>query len=674
MGQVLVGVDTGGTFTDLVLLEDGRLHVHKVLSTPDDPARAILTGLTDLGILERLDILVHGSTVATNAVLEHKGVTAGLITTAGFRDVLEIGRQTRPKLYDIYVQKVPPLVPRARRVEVRERLNERGEVLIPLDEASIQAALETLQQSGVEAIAISLLFSFANPAHEQRVTEAARRLGLYVSASCDILPEFREYERTSTVALNAYVGPLIDRYLAHLEQQIPQRTAFRIMQSNGGSILSTTARREAARTLLSGPAAGVVGAAFVAHASGFTRAITIDIGGTSTDVALVGERITETTDGSIGGYPTRLPMIDIHTVGAGGGSIAWFDVGGALRVGPISAGAAPGPAAYGRGGTEATVTDANVVLGRLIPEAFLGGTMQLYPEQARTAVMRIAERMHTTAEEAALGTIRIINANMEAAIRVISVERGVDPREYTLVAFGGAGPLHACELAAALRIPRVLIPTTPGVLSALGMLVADTIKDYVRTVMLPSESAEHTVAAVLAELAKQGYRDLLNEGIAAEQIVIERFLDMRYVGQSYELVIPFHGKIQQAVADFHVAHEQRFGYSDPGEAVQVVNVRLKARGVTHRPVLPAQEIHKRVTARPLMHRNVIFASPHGPRAYEVPVYERSTFVPGITLDGPAIITQYDTTTVLPPDWHTAVDTVGNLIIEHLTGEEYMSHA
>lgn len=663
MAQVFVGVDTGGTFTDFVLMQDGKLNVYKLLSTPDDPSRSILAGIAQLDALQNLHVLVHGSTVATNAVLEHKGVSTGLITTEGFRDVLEIGRQTRPKLYDLNVQKTLPLVPRERRVEVRERLNERGDVLIALDEQSVYNALETLQHAQVEAIAISLLFSFANPAHERFVAELARSRGFYVSASYEVLPEFREYERTSTLVLNAYVGPLIDRYLAHLEQGLPQQAILRIMQSNGGSILSMTARQEAARTLLSGPAAGVVGADFVARASGITRTITLDIGGTSTDVALIDEHITETTSGSIGGYPTKLPMIDIHTVGAGGGSIAWFDLGGALRVGPRSAGAAPGPAAYGHGGVEATVTDANLVLGRLIPDAFLGGTMPLYAEQAHAAVGHIAERLHTSLEEAALGIIRIVNANMEAAIRVISVERGSDPRDFTLVAFGGAGPLHACELATALRIPRVLIPTSPGVLSALGMLVADTLKDYVQTIMLAAEDAHDVVQSVLTELEVQGRADLAREGIDAAQIQIERFLDMRYKGQSYELVIPFEGQITHAITTFHATHERRFGYNDPNEAIQIVNVRLKARGLNTHPVLEQQAVVQGATAHPLMTHPVVFANANIPQTYTVPLYARATLTPGVTLHGPAIITQYDTTTVLPPDWRVSVDAVSNLILE-----------
>lgn len=663
MTNILAGVDTGGTFTDIVLLQEGKLRVHKVLSTPDDPSRAILGGLTELDVMADLRVLVHGSTVATNAVLERKGVLTGLITTSGFRDVLEIGRQTRPKLYDLRVQRVPPLVPRSRRMEVLERLNERGEILIPLDEVSLKGALETLQEAGVEAIAISLLFSFANPLHEQKVVEAARSTGLYVSASCEVVPEFREYERTSTVVLNAYIGPLIDRYLARLEQALPERTVLRIMQSNGGSISSTMARREAARTLLSGPAAGVVGAAFVAQASAIEHIITLDIGGTSTDVALVDGAITETTEGKIGGYPTKLPMIDIHTVGAGGGSIAWFDLGGALRVGPASAGADPGPAAYARGGVEATVTDAHVVLGRLIPEAFLGGTMPLNVERALMVISSIARRLHSSIEEAALGIIRIANANMEAAIRVISVERGGDPRHFTLVAFGGAGPLHACELAAALRIPRVLIPATPGLLSALGMLIADTLKDYVRTVMVLTEEAQDVVSSALAALEAQGRSDLALEGVSSDQIVIERYLDLRYFGQSYELLIPFEGDIVQAANNFHSAHERRFGYSDPNERIQVVNVRLKARGVVASPVLERQEVVAESTPQPAMTRKVIFAAASGPVTHEVPVYERAALHPGEAFTGPTIVTQYDTTTVVPHAWAVRVDAIGNLIIE-----------
>jgi N-methylhydantoinase A len=601
--------------------------------------------------------------VATNAVLEHKGVTTGLITTAGFRDVLEIGRQARPHLYDLQVQKVRPLVPREWRVEVVERLNERGEVLIPLDESSVEKALHTLSSAGVTSIAISLLFSFTNPAHEQRVAERARALGFAVSVSSEVLPEFREYERTSTTVLNAYVGPLMDHYLRRLEEQLPPKTVLRIMQSNGGSISSQQARQEAARTLLSGPAAGVVGAAFMAEASGYRQVVALDIGGTSTDVALVNGALVETTMGQVGGYPTRLPMIDIHTIGAGGGSIVWFDPGGALRVGPLSAGAQPGPAAYGHGGTAATVTDANIVLGRLLPEAFLGGTMSLDVAAARGAVGNIAEQLQTSAEDAALGIIRIINANMEAAIRVVSVEKGFDLRQMTLVAFGGAGPLHACELAMGLRIPRVLVPTVPGVLSALGMLVADTRKDYVRTIMLQASEAQERVGEVVHELEIEGRTALLGEGIDAEQITLERLLDLRYVGQSYELTVPFSEQVAEAVERFHTAHQQRFGYSDSMKAVQIVNVRLRGSGRAARPELARQKHPYTEDAHPVGTRQVGFASDEGIVYHQTPIYQRAQLLAGMRLAGPALVLQYDTTTVIPSCWSGWIDEVGNLVLE-----------
>ncbi|HEU4793854.1 MAG TPA: hydantoinase/oxoprolinase family protein, partial [Nitrolancea sp.] len=514
---------------------------------------------------------------------------------------------------------------------------------------------------------VCLLFSFANSDHERAVADAARAAGFHVSASFEVLPEFREYERTSTVVLNAYVGSLMDGYLGRLQSALPDGTALRIMQSNGGSISAETAQREAARTLLSGPAAGVVGAAFVADASGYPQAIGFDMGGTSTDVALIDGAITETTDGTIAGFPLKLPMIDINTVGAGGGSIAWFDSGGALRVGPVSAGADPGPAAYGRG-TEPAVTDANVVLGRLIPETFLGGTMTLDVERSRRSLAGIAGRLGTTPEDAALGIIRIVNANMEAAIRVISVERGHDPRQFTLVAFGGAGPLHACELAASLRIPRVLIPGSPGVLSALGMLVADIIKDYVQTVMVTAEDAAEVVEPVFAQLEASGLADLTREGLPESEIIIERYLDLRYWGQSYELIVPFEGVISGAVAAFHAAHERRFGYADRSERVQVVNARVKARGATTRPAVERLAEVDAAVPEPVTVRPVVFDGPDGAIAVDTPIYDRASLLPGIVLTGPAIITQYDTTTVLPPAWRASMDLAGSLIAEP-RGEE-----
>jgi N-methylhydantoinase A len=661
---LLVGVDTGGTFTDFVLIQDGAVRIHKEVSTPDDPSRAILNGLATLGIVESQMTVIHGSTVATNAVLERKGARVALITTAGFADILEIGRQTRPRIYGFEMRRAAPLVPAKLRLEVRERLDERGHALLPLDQASMTGALATLAREQVESLALCLLFSFVNPEHEHIIAEQARAMGLYVSASADVLPEFREYERASTVVLNAYVGPIIDRYLGQLEGGLPPDTPLRIMQSNGGSISTTTARREAARTLLSGPAAGVVGAAFMAKASGFEQIISFDMGGTSTDVAHVSGTIAETSEGSVGGYPMRLPMIDIHTVGAGGGSIAWFDTGGALRVGPASAGANPGPAAYGRGGTEPTVADANIVLGRLIPEHVLGGALPIDPAAASAAVSKIARRLALSPEEAALGMLRIVTAHMEGAIRVISVQRGYDPRECTLVAFGGAGPLHACELAASLRIPRILIPPVAGVLSAFGMLAADIVKDYVRTVMLPLAGSNAVIAAELARLTDRGRLDLIGEGCAEGRILIERALDLRYVGQSYELTVPFDDGADMASA-FHHAHARRFGYSDEGEPVQIVNVRVKARGPVDTPPMPTQT-GDRAAAHAATRRShrVAFSSADGQLIWrQTPVYMRVRLAPGAVLTGPAIVAQYDTTTVLPPDWSATVDATGAILAQ-----------
>ena len=524
-----IGIDTGGTFTDFIWVDkEGRLRLYKEPSTPDDPSRAVLAGLAVGGAPAAADV-VHGSTVATNALLQRRGAPTALVATAGFADVLEIGRQDRPDLYALVPQKPPPLVPRQWRFEVRERVGADGQVVMPLDEASLAEVVERVAAAGVESVAVCLLFSFLRPEHEQHVGAAlrARLPGVHVSLSSDILPEYREYERTATTVINATVAPLMGRYLARLAEQLtPRRLA--VMQSNGGIISAALAGAQAARTALSGPAGGVVGARFVAASAGpggagYTDLITFDMGGTSTDVALCAGRAPTTTGGSIAGLPLRLPLIDIHTVGAGGGSLAYLDAGGALQVGPQSAGAWPGPACYHADyeawrrltdedrpptaadttgeegswgqvpgarvehsspgtwnlepGTFCTVTDANLVLGRLDAERFLGGQMALHEASALAAVGALAAEMGSTVEGAALAIMRVANAAMERAIRRVSVERGHDPRRFTLLAFGGGGPLHACELAEALGIPRVLVPPTPGVLSALGMLAAAPARD-----------------------------------------------------------------------------------------------------------------------------------------------------------------------------------------------------
>lgn len=660
--MVIVGVDTGGTFTDFVAVVNGELRVHKEHSTPEDPAKAILKGLKVLEVAGQVSVLVHGTTVATNALLERKGVRTGLLTTAGFRDVLEIGRQNRPKLYDLWQVKDPPIVPREWRLEVRERLDERGTVLIPLEEADIERAIGEFHAAGLESVAVCFLFSFANPVHEVLAAERLRKAGFFVSASHEILPEYREYERTVTTVVNAYIAPIVGRYLERLVAGLPSTTILRVMQSNGGVVSAKTAARQAVRTVLSGPAGGVVGARAVAQRAGIARLISFDMGGTSTDVCLIDGEPQERSEGQIGPYPVRLPMLDIHTVGAGGGSLAWFDRGGALRVGPRSAGAQPGPACYGRGGEEATVTDAAVVIGWIPFDSFLGGQMELDRERAAFAVEKVARELGWRREGAALGILEVAQATMEGAIRVITVERGHDPREFTLVAFGGAGPVVACELATRLYIPRVLIPRYPGVLSALGLVMADQVRDYLRTVMCSADD-EARVRQVLAELEFEATRDLTDEALPPTAARFEAALDLRYSGQSYELTVPFSGELSQSRATFQALHRQRYGFALSGEPVVVVNVRL-------RTILPCQSIALGQQERlvfwepePEGEWQVAFRRDGEAKRFTVPRYRRDNLTAGALLVGPALITQYDTTVVIPPGWRGFVDELGTLILE-----------
>jgi N-methylhydantoinase A len=595
--------------------------------------------------------------------------------------VLEIGRQTRPDLYALHPTRPAPLVPANRRFELRERVDKQGEVIVPLDLEATDAIVGHLLEQGIESVAISFLFSFLNPTHERQVHERILALGgdrtPFVSLSSEILPEYREYERTSTTVINAYVAPLMGRYLSNLEEGLEQQR-LRIMQSNGGIISAQAARTLAARTALSGPAGGVVGAFELARIAGFEQAITFDMGGTSTDVSLCPGLAQETTEGTIAGLPLRLPILDIHTVGAGGGSIARLDSGGALRVGPQSAGADPGPVCYGHDRAhEITVTDANLALGRLDAGHFLGGRMPLDADRTMAQMQDLARRLSLPLEAAAWGVLRVAHSNMERAIRTISVERGHDPRRFTLVAFGGAGPLHACELAAALHIPRVLVPPHPGVLSALGMILADVVKDYSQTVMLPVAAAD---AAILedwfAPLLERATSDLKAEGFAQDSASFVPALDMRYVGQSFELTIPFPGLLPETPVsnlpgrltdDFHAAHRQRFSYASDGEPIEIVNLRLKAIGKTAKPQFTRQQ---RGTLDPkaahLGYKQVYFAdraSPHAARPILTALYERESLTPGNIIVGPAVIFQLDTTTVVPPDWAATVDGWGNLVAE-----------
>ncbi len=682
---MILGIDVGGTFTDFVLLDDvGRIRIHKLLTTTHDQSKAILQGINDLRAGPDA-LLIHGATVATNALLERRGAVTALITTQGFRDVLEIGRQTRSELYSLHPTRPVPLVPPELRFELPERLDRNGAVLEPLDPAATDVVARKISVAGIEAVAVCFLFSFANPEHERRVRDQIAALtsesALHVSLSSDVLPEYREYERMSTTVINAYVAPLMINYLSNLEERLDGRH-LRIMQSNGGIISAEAARTLAARTALSGPAGGVVGAFALARKAGFDQVITFDMGGTSTDVSLCSGTVQETTEGSIAGLPMRLPMIDIHTVGAGGGSIARRDPGGALRVGPESAGADPGPVCYGNSqAKEVTVTDSHLALGRLDAERFLGGRMRLDVGRSKAALQELADRLGVSWETAAWGIVRVANSNMERAIRTISVERGFDPRMFTLVAFGGAGPLHACELAASLHIPRTLIPPHPGVLSALGMILADVVKDYSQTVMLPAGEADsETLGSLLSPLYERALAEFREEGIAADDTSFFPALDMRYHGQSYELTIPVvQGGVANAgrnhedaapdttsiITSFHAAHRRRFSYASESEPVEIVNVRLKAIGRTAKPQFDRRRLSS-ADPRPahIGYRQVYFGFDDKAsiaRPLVAALYDRERLVPGNTVVGPAVVHQLDTTTVIPPGWSATTDAWGNLI-------------
>ncbi len=667
----VVGIDVGGTFTDFVYLDDNRLRIYKLLSTRADPSRALLDGLAALNVASDT-VIAHGTTVATNAVLEHTGARVGLITTLGFRDLLAIGRQTRPSLYRL---SFPPRwlpVPDELCHAVPERVAPDGRIITPLDETATETVLDQLIAGGAESLAVCLLFSFANPTHEQTIKRLAAARGLMVSLSSEILPEFREFERASTTVLNAYVSPLMARYLDALEGGIqrldagnwkPQAGRHRlwIMQSSGGILGAAAARREAVRTLLSGPAGGATGAFHVAALAGHERIITFDMGGTSTDVSLADGQIRRTTEGNIEGWPVRVPMIDIHTVGAGGGSIAWADAAGALRVGPQSAGSEPGPACYGRGGHHLTVTDANLLLGRLDAAHFLAGRMTLDIAAAEDAAASLAATLGLTPIALAEGVIRVANAHMEQAIRVISIERGFDPRQFTLVPFGGAGPMHALDLAEALHIGQVLIPRTPGVLSALGLALADFTVDRSRTLMWPlAETTPRALEQALLPLLADTRAATLAEGFAEGALQLTWALDLRYRGQSFELTVPMETCDPAAAAQrFHQAHERRYGYARPDAPVELVTIRVTATGVRPKPAFPRPAPAASADPRPAQVGQTRLAA--GGAWLAAPIYERSLLAPGHILHGPALIVQEDATTVLIPGWHAQVDPWLNLL-------------
>lgn len=650
-----IGIDTGGTFTDFIVFDptSGQLDTFKRLSTPHDPAEAILHGLAGLKAAGPRQI-VHGSTVATNAVLERKGANVALVNTEGFRDLLHIGRQNRPALYDLLADPPAPLVPRQHRLEIRERVAADGSIQTTLDEAALDALVANCQREGIEAVAICLLFSFANPAHEQAIAARFVAAGFNVSASHQILPEFREYERASTTVLNAYVSPVMSRYLGALAAALPG-DHLQVMQSNGGMASPLQAGQQAVRCILSGPAGGLVGAQVVAHAAGHSRVLTFDMGGTSTDVALIHGSAQVSRNSHIGGLPVHVPMLAIHTVGSGGGSIAWRDAGGGLQVGPHSAGANPGPAAYGRG-TLPTVTDANVLLGRIQPHLFFGGQMPLDAGRASAAFEALGAELGLTAEECALGALQIANAHMARALRVISVEKGHDPQYFTLLAFGGAGGLHAAALARALGMPRVLVPRHAATLSALGMLLADVVKDHSRTVMLPGDTALAEIEAHMAPMLESGRAELAAEGVAAADMQFHASADLRYAGQSFELNVPL---TPQLLAEFHRAHEESYGYQNTAAQVEIVNLRLQAIGRTQRPSLPSFEPHGAPADAALLGRYpVLFEHAR----VETPFYDGSLLGAGQQFPGPAVVVRPDTTILVGQGDTAEVDRFLNLIV------------
>lgn len=657
-----IGIDTGGTFTDFVVFDPttGEIKTFKLLSTPEDPSKAILEGLKRLE-QQSGRAIVHGSTVATNALLERKGARTALITTAGFRDVLHIGRQNRPALYDLFADPPEPLVPGERRLEVAERVNYLGEVQQPLDDGDIEDLVAFCQQEKIESVAICLLFSFTHPEHEKRLSTAFEAADFPVSASHAILPEFREYERTSTTVVNAYVSPVMERYLGRLEGALPEDN-LQIMQSNGGMAGPQEAAAQAVRCILSGPAGGVVGAQAVAQATGFERVMTFDMGGTSSDVALIDDAPQVSTASHIGGLPIQIPMLAIHTVGSGGGSIAFRDAGGGLQVGPQSAGADPGPASYGKGELP-TVTDANLLLGRIQPDQFFGGQVHLDSGRASKAFADLAASLNLDPVDCALGVVQIVNTHMARALRVISVEKGYDPRDFSLVSFGGAGGLHAAELARALGMPRVIVPRQAATLSALGMLMADAAKDYSLTVMRPGQTPMNELQKLLAPLMEAGRADMVAEGFADDQILIENSADLRYAGQSFELTVPFADSL---LGDFHAAHRAAYGYQDEGAEIEIVNLRIKATGSVHSPELPRapQAAHKLEDAL-LGHFGVRFASGQ----IRTPFYDAEQLGPGHRIVGPAIVVRKDTTILIAQSDVAEVDEFLNLIITIGAGHE-----
>lgn len=664
--KVRVGVDTGGTFTDFVFETDGQLEIFKLASTPSDPSLAIAAGLRAIsektGVPLKSIEVVHGTTVGTNALLERRGARTALITTEGFEDVLVIGRQARPELYNLNAVRLPPLVPENLRFGLPERVTSAGEILRSPDAAEIAALVSRLEKAKVDSVAICLLFSFVDSAHEEQVAKALSHLGIPLSVSHKILPEYREFERTSTVTINAYLQPLMGTYLKRLLTNTPR---LRVMQSSGGSISASVAADEPVRTILSGPAGGVVGALRAARAAGFEKIITFDMGGTSTDVALC-ERdgLRMTNEASVAGLPVAVSVMDIHTVGAGGGSIARVDEGGSLRVGPESGGAAPGPACYGRS-LLPTVTDAHLILGHFGGAGLLGGDFTLDEGRSQKVLTQLAREMskaagrQVTPIEAAQGVLSVANTNMERALRRISVERGYDSREFALLPFGGAGGLHAVDLAWALRIPQIIVPNSAGALSALGVLTADVVKDQSHTTMLEfSSGVEKKLDKIFNEMERAATRALRGEGFATAKQKHERSLALRYKGQSFELDIKHTGT--NLAASFHRAHRERYGYAQEANTVEIVSARVRSTGMVEKLVERATNTQGRKLVAKAAKKVTAYMDG---KKLNVVIYERNELKAGAQLRAPCIVTEYSSTTLIPPGARGEVDGYGNLIIQ-----------
>jgi len=673
--RYILGVDTGGTFTDFVLWHNYTIKIHKCLSTPSAPEQSILQGIQDLK-LDQLSaddefFIVHGSTVATNAILEGKGVRTVFITNRGFADMLTIGRQVRSELYNLQPQPVAPPVAADHCLETGGRIDARGQVLQPLTLADVQTLLTQLKALAPESVAINFLFSYLDDAFEKQIEQAISDWDdtVFVSRSSAILPEYKEYERGMATWLNAYVGPLVEKYLLRLCDGV-MHAKVSVMQSSGGTIAAEQAGQQAVHMVLSGPAGGLAAAKFLGQLTGHTRLLTFDMGGTSTDVAMIDGELQLSSEGSIGSYPVAIPMVDMHTIGAGGGSIASVDEGGLLKVGPESAGASPGPACYGKGGTQATVTDANLILGRLRPDAFLGGAMSLDLTAARQAVGKLAETLNLSIEEAALGVIKLANEHMTQALRVMSIQRGIDPRELTLMSFGGAGGLHVCALAEALDMKQAIVPVHAGVLSALGMLVAPRTRQLSQTIGRAfSNCDEDELATFFEPLVEQGKQALIAEGVTKDAIQIDYSIDVRYLGQAYYLNVPWQydgnsggTALQQATDNFHDLHELRYGHAMDVE-LELVNIRVALSEPQH-DLSHTEPSFLYKQDQPSAEHQVQQVKLAG-LDDDVPVMPRDSLVSEQTLIGPVLLTEKVSTTFIGKDWQATIDKNGNILLNYV---------